>query len=240
MSSDDASSSYPLAEEVVQRKPLVQCMAAGALAALVAGSAAVPAARAQQESPWRNVPDSVRKNTMQVWSGYSPGSVRFLGFVRGARFAAVSVRYQRVLARDADGTRAIDYVGEFVPLATMTYEPVNGAPPPAAARGERTLYGWGLTLAGVRLRNTGGTDWWHPYLEGGLGFVYFADPLPDRRGRRFNFTAWVGVGVRLRVGPGAAVTLGYRFHHLSNGFRGQINPGFDSNIFHLGATVARF
>lgn len=217
-----------------------QAVRASVVITLLLGSAGSAAPACAQDSTWRPVPDTVQKNTVQVWGGYSPGSVRLFGLIRGVRFAEAGVRYQRILARSADGTHAIDYVGEFLPVARMTYDPVRGAPAAAVARGERTLYGLGLTPAGLRLRGTGGASWWQPYLEGGLGFVYFFAPLPDRRGKRFNFTIRVGLGVRLRLGRGAAFTLGYRYHHLSNGFRGRINPGFDSNVFHLGVTVARF
>lgn len=193
-----------------------------------------------QDAAWRPVPDTARKHTVQVWGGYSPASMRLFGLVRGARFATLGARLRRALARSSDGARVVEYVGELLPVVTMTYEPVVGAPPAAVARGERTLYGLGVMPVGVRLRGAGEADRWRPYLGGGIGAVYFAAPLPDRRGKRFNFVFRVGIGVRLRLGAGATVMLGYRFHHLSNGFRGRINPGFDSNVFHLGATVAQF
>jgi hypothetical protein len=33
-----------------------------------------------------------------------------------------------------------------------------------------------------------------------------------------------------------AVSIGYKYYHISNGSRGQINPGFDNNVLYLGYT----
>lgn len=196
-------------------------------------------ARAQPASPpdTASPPGPVHKNALQVWVGGAPGSVRALGRIEGARFGAIGVRYLRPF--EADTQRMVEYTADVLPLASMTYEPVLGAPDDAMRRGERTLYGVGLIPAGLRIRAQTGRAW-QPYLQGGIGFIYFTDPLPDRRGERFNFTLQGGVGMRIEVHPPVALTLGYRFHHLSNGFRGQINPGFDSHLFHLGVTLARF
>ena len=181
------------------------------------------------------VPDTMPKHAVQLWAGRSPGSVRLFGKIEDARFGAVGVRYLRVLS--VSRGRVLAYTVDVLPMASMTYEPVVGAPEAAVRRGERTLRGVGITPAGLRVYDQTQSRW-QPFMEGGVGFVYFTDPLPDRRGERFNFTLHVGAGVRVGVSPNAALTLGYRFHHLSNGFRGMINPGFDSNLFHLGTEVS--
>ena len=33
-----------------------------------------------------------------------------------------------------------------------------------------------------------------------------------------------------------AVTVGYKYYHISNGDRGLQNPGFDNNVFYIGYT----
>jgi hypothetical protein len=52
-----------------------------------------------------------------------------------------------------------------------------------------------------------------------------------------NYTFDVRAGVRWVLGAHRVLTVGYRFHHLSNGFRGEINPGFDANIFYIGLST---
>ena len=53
-------------------------------------------------------------------------------------------------------------------------------------------------------------------------------------GKQFNFTFDFGGGIQLFTKNHNAVTLGYKYDHISNAYRGQINPGFDSNVFYVG------
>jgi hypothetical protein len=49
----------------------------------------------------------------------------------------------------------------------------------------------------------------------------------------------VGAGLRLVLTTRTTLTVGYRYHHLSNGFRGKINPGVDANLVYLGVSLAQ-
>jgi len=62
--------------------------------------------------------------------------------------------------------------------------------------------------------------------------------VPNALGRSLNFMFDLGAGVRVVLTPTLTLTAGYRYHHLSNGFRGQINPGVDANLFRLGVTAS--
>jgi opacity protein-like surface antigen len=64
--------------------------------------------------------------------------------------------------------------------------------------------------------------------------LYFGAAVPDERGRRLNFAVGIGAGLQVLLLSGLSVTAGYRYHHLSNGFRGSINPGLDANLLFLG------
>lgn len=217
---------------IFRRKGLRLCTAF-VLLALAAGDAPAQA----QKAPPTSALDTARRNAVQMWIGSSPGSVRLVGKIEGARLRTMGVRYLRILG--ASRRRVVEYTADVLPLASITYEPVRGAPEAAVRRGERTLRGIGVSPLGLRIRGQLQSRW-QPYVEGGLGFIYFAAPLPDRRGERLNFTLRAGVGVWVEVYSGVALTLGYRLHHLSNGFRGQINPGFDSNLFYLGVALLQF
>jgi opacity protein-like surface antigen len=65
------------------------------------------------------------------------------------------------------------------------------------------------------------------------------EPVPTDLGKQFNFTFDVGAGVQVVLTSNLLLTVGYRYHHLSNGFRGQINPGVDASLFHFGVAMAR-
>ena len=73
-----------------------------------------------------------------------------------------------------------------------------------------------------------------PYVRTTTGVMYFFSSMPDRRGTHLNFTLGIGTGVQTALTDRILLTLGYRYQHLSNGFRGDINPGVDSHLFHLG------
>jgi opacity protein-like surface antigen len=64
-------------------------------------------------------------------------------------------------------------------------------------------------------------------------------PIPSERGTQFNFVFDVGAGFRIVLTPNLLLSAGYRYHHLSNGFRGQVNPGVDANLLYLGVSFAR-
>ena len=69
------------------------------------------------------------------------------------------------------------------------------------------------------------------------GFAYFDGNVP-REGRKFNFSADSGVGLQFNLGPSIGFQIGYRYHHLSNGYRSSVNPGFDSHLVTFGASIA--
>ncbi len=54
-----------------------------------------------------------------------------------------------------------------------------------------------------------------------------------------NFTGDFGGGVQWKTGARRAWTIGYRYHHVSNGYRADTNPGFDSNLFYVGFSIFR-
>ena len=59
-----------------------------------------------------------------------------------------------------------------------------------------------------------------------------------KRDKRFVMPGFgtfsVGGGMELLSTHRTTVRLGYRFHHLSNGYTGHTNPGIDSQIIEIG------
>ena len=88
-----------------------------------------------------------------------------------------------------------------------------------------TPFGWALSLGSQRARLT---------LEASGGALWFARPIPDPEATRFNYTASIGPTFDLAVGPSSSLRIGYLWHHTSNGGRGRINPGLDSEILSIG------
>lgn len=106
------------------------------------------------------------------------------------------------------------------------------------ARGAEDDHGAGLSPVGFQL-NFRRRERIQPFAQASGGFLYFGERIPDARGAQFNFTADFGGGVQWKTGARRAWTIGYRYHHVSNGYRADVNPGFDSNLFYVGFSIFR-
>ena len=180
------------------------------------------------------VPAKTGANEFGVWGGVSPFSSTLLGQTEDVRLGVVGLRYSRRLAEGE--AVAFKYTLDAVPFLLMSFPRFELSPGGVVRRTRDTAYGAGLHPVGFQL-NFRPRKRVQPFLGTSGGFIYFADPVPDARGKSFNFTFDVGGGVQLINPGGRALTFGYKYHHLSNAYRGLINPGFDSNLFYFGYSV---
>lgn len=183
-----------------------------------------------------------------VWGAGSvyPGGV--LGTLQNGWLGLVGLRYHRLLipgprARIAAHDAAtLTYTADLVPLARVTVP--DGTPPAARSLGIRSVTEAGLDTWGVGVYPLGLRVGFRParslrpFVAGHTGLFHLFDAMPDERGRRLNFAVGVGAGVEISLPRHTILTLGYRYHHLSNGFRGRINPGLDANLLYVGVGVA--
>lgn len=182
-------------------------------------------------------------NEFGVWGGSSLKTTTFHIFAGDGGFDLLRLGYTRALHKWNSAT--LKYTFDVVPVAVLSYwtEANPGLVPACIAYGncssqDATLtrahtYGAGLSPIGFQV-NFRSHRKAQPFLDTSGGFILFPKPVPDARGEKFNFTLDFGGGVQIFSGAKHAITLGYRYHHLSNGYRGQINPGFDSNVFYVG------
>jgi hypothetical protein len=77
-----------------------------------------------------------------------------------------------------------------------------------------------------------------PFISNNGGFIYFADKVLSAEGSQFMFTVDFGGGINVFYKQSQALTIGYRYQHLSNGNTSLRNPGTDMNTFYFG--VSRF
>jgi hypothetical protein len=115
--------------------------------------------------------------------------------------------------------------GNFELLAEPTLIYLDGDSSSATVGGGAVFSRW-LFVGTGRVR---------PYLEIGAGVVAgqtnFVNTACD-----VNFIVAAGPGVMLFLSESAAVTLGYRYHHLSNGDRCARNTGVNSSLFLVGVS----
>lgn len=163
-------------------------------------------------------------NEFGLWVGGSPDSSRSIGKTEDRRLLLVALRYGRVLA--AWESTSLEYTLDIFPAAVV-FEPER------VRRGRSTFYGAGLSPLGVKL-NFGQQSWIKPFVGASVGFLYFEDDVPVPRSSRLNFTPEIGLGLQFFLRPKSAVTVGYKFHHISNANSGRRNPGMDSHVFYAG------
>lgn len=169
-------------------------------------------------------------NELNIIAGYSANSTRgFWGKIPSASLRVFGLRYNRKIIR-VNNRHTIEYVAELnVPIKYKLVDTSHHY-------GTGKFYGFGITPLGFqfnwRTKNT-----IQPFLKTSTGFMYLDRRFPDDRGTRFNFTLELGGGVEIMLGEHLSFSAGYKYHHMSNFFFGEINPGVDSNIFYTGITV---
>jgi hypothetical protein len=179
-------------------------------------------------------------NEFGVWGGGSFSSPTLIGTTEGTRLGLLAFRYARVVTRGDN--LALKYTLD-VPFAVLSFPATDIVASPSApgfvVRGERhNITGAGLSPVGFQL-NFRRRERVQPFAQGSGGFIYFGERVPTTSGAQFNFTADFGGGVQWKTAARRAWTAGYRYHHVSNGYRADINPGFDSNLFYVGFSIFR-
>lgn len=189
------------------------------------------------------------KNELSVQGGFAPDLKSIYGGSRRSEFGFVSFRYSRHLIGSKNV--ALKYTIDVIPAAFINYEKqrvVQAAPGAFAAERENTtVYGLGLTPVGFQLNFRRGKKV-QPFLTANAGLIRFAETIPDDRsavfpnrfGRQFNYTLAAGGGVEFATASGKSFTVGFKFHHISNASTGNINPGFDQNLFYVGYTFKKW
>jgi hypothetical protein len=67
-----------------------------------------------------------------------------------------------------------------------------------------------------------------------VGVAWFTREVPVPNSKAYNYTCELGGGLLWEYQPGRRLRFGYMFHHLSNAWSGEENPGLDGDVFYLG------
>lgn len=183
-------------------------------------------------------PDDTVTHEFSVWGGASPDSstvFKGTGRTPDVRFGMVAVQYARRFHNN--DTINLKYTADFVPAAVMNFPDFRAVPTGANTfrleRFRKTAYAFGVAPLGLQM-NFRPRKKVQPFINAAGGLLYFDKQVPNDLGTRFSFTADVGGGVEFNLRNKRAVTIGYKYYHVSNGDRGTINPGFDNNLFYVG------
>ncbi|NOT60552.1 MAG: hypothetical protein HOP19_10050 [Acidobacteria bacterium] len=182
-----------------------------------------------QTNPSQNFALAKGQNELGIWFGGSFNSPTLIGTARERKLLLLGLRYGRVLGGSENV--AVVYVADVLPIATVFQ-------PDFAPRGNAAVYGASVSPIGFRFVFNRRRRF-KPFAETTGGFLYSKRPVPLDlpEATRFNFTFDFGGGVQFFTSSRKAITLGYKFHHLSNAYRSRINPGLDSNVFYVGLSL---
>lgn len=180
------------------------------------------------------------------WSvelGYAPMQPTFFSGrkeydTNGRRFAIGSFRWGRVIGTTRGVT--FEYLFEAMPVAIALRNEV--ADRRAMSRKEsdkssytvrKNTYGAAIHPAGFRFVFLPNRRL-KPYVQTSAGFIFTGKPIPVPESPNYNFSGDFGGGLMYSLNRKHTVNFGYRYFHISNMNIGEINPGYNANIFYIG------
>jgi len=198
------------------------------LAAILCVAAFVLSSRAASGE----APSALQRGAQElgVWAGYSPSNPTLIGTTTDRQFFELNLQYSRVLL--SRQSWALKYLGELVPVAIIS-QPRQNAAFADIAGSKRNTYGGGISPIGLQV-NFRRAHRLQPFVNGTAGILYFTDQVPAAGSSQFNFAVSWGGGVQIWHRENQSLSLGYKFHHISNANSATRNPGVDSNLFYGG------
>lgn len=172
-------------------------------------------------------------NEFGIWAAYAPYAPHLIGVTSPRQFGVLGFRYGHLLF---DKPRAsLEYTLDVLPVA-ITLQPkilgsfVNPQQHTIYITGSReVVYGGGVNPLGLKL-NFLRRHKFQFFGASTAGFVSSLRPIPvDIHGEtQFNFDFDFQFGFQLyNSSRTRSWIFGYKFQHISNANRGQINPGLD-------------
>ena len=174
--------------------------------------------------------------------GYAPMQPTFLSGdeeydTKGRRLALGSFRWGRVIGTAKGVT--YEYLFEAMPIAYAIknevtnpyYKPDGKTGVPTYTMRENT-YGAAIHPAGFRFvflphRRL------KPFVQTSAGFIFSRRPIPVPESPSYNFSGDFGGGLMYSLDKNRTVNFGYRYFHISNMNIGEINPGYNANVFYI-------
>ena len=179
-------------------------------------------------------------NELGFWAGFSPKATTIFGGLHDdeaedRKFVIAAFRYGRTLA--ANNSLALQYTLDAVPLAVATGTIVSRTTVGGVTTFQReTAYGGGITPLGLQLDFRNGSKV-HPFAHVNGGLLWFNKSVPIADAGSFAYVGEAGGGVRIFTSERRSVSLGVRFHHISNGDRQGSNRGLNQFVIYAGFSI---
>lgn len=179
-------------------------------------------------------------NELGFWAGGSFKATTAFGGLTDAeasdrKFFVAAFRYGRTLY--ANDSVALQYTLDAIPIAVATGNIVSSTTVgPITTFRRETAYGAGVTPLGLQLDFANGSRV-HPFIHVNGGLLFFNDSVPLPDAGSLALVGETGGGIRIFTSERRAVTLGVRFHHISNGDRSGSNRGLNQLVFSAGFSI---
>jgi len=195
-----------------------------------------------EESDSSDAPYTLKKgdNEFGFWAGGSFAATTIFGGLHedeaaDRKFFIAAFRYGRTLT--ANNSVALQYTFDAIPIAIATGNIVEATTVGGVTTFRRkTAYGAGLTPLGLQLDFSNGSKV-HPFIHVNGGGLIFNESVPLPDAGKFAFVGEAGGGVRLFTSERRDVSLGVRFHHISNGDISGSNRGLNQFVIYAGFSV---
>ena len=176
------------------------------------------------------------KHEFGAWWGLSVMSGHIWGYAGDVKYMPIDLRYSYEFHRHHHAW-TMRYSPELTALAMLDWPTPNTTSTGTVFNQRQRVYGSGLSPVGFQadflpLHRV------QPFLSTDGGFIYFSDRVLSPQGSRYMYTIDYGTGVNIFHHRNKAITIGYRYQHLSNANISRHNPGTDANTFYVG--VSRF
>lgn len=173
-------------------------------------------------------------------TGYAPMQPTFLSGreeydTRGRKLVLGSFRWGRVIGTVRGVT--YEYLFEAIPLAYAIKNEVSDANRDGKPRGKiatlrENTYGAAIHPAGFRFvflpkRRL------KPFVQASAGFIFSRKPIPVPQSPGYNFSGDFGGGMMYSITRRQTINFGYRYFHISNMNIGEVNPGYNANVFYI-------
>lgn len=202
--------------------------------ALVAQQAVVSSHAPARDSPWQG-PGGRHEITFLV--GYSGFSGDIWGAAHSVSYMPVGIQYSYEFLRHNESW-SVRYSPEITPYARISWRQPDLVTNVVTANSPRLhSSGSGASPVGFRL-SLHPMAAVQPFLSTNGGFIYFRDRVLSAQGSQFMYTIDFGAGLKIYQRRNQALTIGYRYQHLSNANISIHNPGTDANTFYFG--ISRF
>lgn len=197
---------------------------------------------AKTQATPQNSPYALKKGTNEfgVWGGGAFSATTIFGGLREDEakdrgFIIAGLRYGRILLTSK--TTSLKYTFDAIPVAiatgSITKRNTTGS---TTTFTRENVYGAGITPLGFQL-NFARQQRVQPFINLDGGLLFFSKPVPLPESGKFSYVGETGGGVQIFTRERRAVTLGLKFHHISNGGRQAVNRGLNTFVFHIGYSI---